>query len=130
MRRGGVERGKFHFLQKICSFPLQSSKSPPRREKEEKEKRKSKISFIQRAQKKRDTMVLCLPSTSGRAKISCRDTVSSSSKSLRNRSRRATKPLVLKQPSASLQSKDDQGKHANFHEDLNLSFFPPLFYEW
>ena len=59
-------------------------------------------------------MVLCLPSTSGRAKISCRDTVSSSSNSLRNRSRRATKPLVLKQPSASLQSKTTRGNTQTF----------------
>ena len=113
-RRGGVERGKFHFLQKICSFPSPKLQSPPlQRKKEEKEKR-FKISFHLKSAKKRDTMVLCLPSTSGRAKISCRDTVSSSSNSLRNRSRRATKPLVLKQPSASLQSKTTRGNTQTF----------------
>ncbi len=111
-RRGGVERGKF--LQKICSFPSPKLQSPPlQRKKEEKEKR-FKISFHLKSAKKRDTMVLCLPSTSGRAKISCRDTVSSSSNSLRNRSRRATKPLVLKQPSASLQSKTTRGNTQTF----------------
>ena len=111
-RRGGVERGKF--LQKICSFPSPKLQSPPPKEKGRKKRRDLKISFHLKSAKKRDTMVLCLPSTSGRAKISCRDTVSSSSNSLRNRSRRATKPLVLKQPSASLQSKTTRGNTQTF----------------
>ncbi len=95
-------------------FSLSKAPSPPLEGKKEEKEKRFKISFHSKSAKKRDTMVLCLPSTSGRAKISCRDTVSSSSNSLRNRSRRATKPLVLKQPSASLQSKTTRGNTQTF----------------
>ncbi len=42
VRRGGVERGKFHFLQKICSFPSPKLQVPPSKGKRKKKRRDSK----------------------------------------------------------------------------------------
>ena len=39
-RRGGVERGKFHFLQKICSFPSPKLQVPPPSKGKRKKKRR------------------------------------------------------------------------------------------
>ena len=87
-------------------FSLSKLKVPPPKEKGRK---RGILKWFSSQERKERCDGAVLTINQRQSEMSCRDTVSSSSNSLRNRSRRATKPLVLKQPSASLQSRATGG---------------------
>ena len=61
-RRGGVERGKFHFLQKICSFPSPKLQvpPPPKEKGRKREEIQNKFSFKERKKERYDGAVLTI----------------------------------------------------------------------